>query len=88
MAAAYMLFKIYFLTFYSVLNIIMDIHARASHYATHQVQSEIYVLSGYKWLWYMHWLPITEHIKSNVKCMCFQAINGSGPPYLSELLCV
>ena len=34
----------------------------------------------------MHWLPISEHIKYKVACMCFSAINGSGPAYLSELL--
>ena len=32
------------------------------------------------------WLPISEHIKYKVACMCFSAINGSGPAYLSELL--
>ena len=34
----------------------------------------------------LHWLPISEHIKYKVACMCFSAINGSGPVYLSELL--
>ena len=34
----------------------------------------------------MHWLPISERIKYKVACMCFSAINGSGPAYLSELL--
>ena len=34
----------------------------------------------------MHWLPISERIKCNVACMCFSAISGSGPAYLSELL--
>ena len=33
-----------------------------------------------------HWLSISESIKYKVACMCFQAINGSGPTYLSELL--
>ena len=33
-----------------------------------------------------HWLPNTVHIKYKVACMCFNAINGSGPAYLSELL--
>ena len=33
-----------------------------------------------------HWLPISELIKYKVACMCFHAINGSGPTYLSELL--
>ena len=33
-----------------------------------------------------HWLPISERIKYKVACMCFSAINGSGPAYLSELL--
>ena len=31
-------------------------------------------------------LPISERIKYKVTCMCFSAINGSGPAYLSELL--
>ena len=34
----------------------------------------------------MHWLPISERIKYKVACMCFNALNGSGPVYLSELL--
>ena len=34
----------------------------------------------------LHWLPISERIKYKVVCMCFHAINGSGPTYLSELL--
>ena len=34
----------------------------------------------------LHWLPISEHIKYKVACMCFSAISGSGPAYLSELL--
>ena len=34
----------------------------------------------------LHWLPISEYIKYKVVCMCFSAINGSGPAYLSELL--
>ena len=34
----------------------------------------------------LHWLPISERIKYRVACMCFGAINGSGPAYLSELL--
>ena len=34
----------------------------------------------------LHWLPISERIKYKVACMCFHAINGSGPTYLSELL--
>ena len=33
----------------------------------------------------LHWLPISERIKYTVACMCFSAINGSGPAYLSEL---
>ena len=33
----------------------------------------------------LHWLPISERIKYKVACMCFHAINGSGPTYLSEL---
>ena len=34
----------------------------------------------------LHWLPISEHIKHKVACMCFTAINGTGLAYLSELL--
>ena len=34
----------------------------------------------------LHWLPISERIKYQVACMCFSAISGSGPAYLSELL--
>ena len=34
----------------------------------------------------LHWLPISERIKYKVACMCFSAINGSGPAYLSEVL--
>ena len=36
----------------------------------------------------LRWLPISERIKYKVacNCMCFSAINGSGPAYLSELL--
>ena len=30
----------------------------------------------------LHWLPISERIKYKVACMCFHAINGSGPTYL------
>ena len=32
----------------------------------------------------LHWFPISEHIK--VTYMCFNAMNSSGHPYLSELL--
>ena len=34
----------------------------------------------------LHWLPISEHMKYKVTCMCFSAISGSGPANLSELL--
>ena len=34
----------------------------------------------------LHWLPISGRIQYKVACMCFSAINGSGPAYLSELL--
>ena len=34
----------------------------------------------------LHWLPIAERIKYKVACMCFSAINGSGPAYLSDPL--
>ena len=33
----------------------------------------------------LHWLPISERVKYKVACMCFSAIGGSGPVYLSEL---
>ena len=34
----------------------------------------------------LHWLPISEHMKYNSACMCYNAITGSAPSYLSELL--
>ena len=34
----------------------------------------------------LHWLPISERIKYKFACICFNAINGAGPAYLSELL--
>ena len=34
----------------------------------------------------LHWLPISERIRYKVAYMCFSAISGSGPAYLSELL--
>ena len=34
----------------------------------------------------LHWLPFSERIQYKVACMCFSAIGGSGPAYLSELL--
>ena len=34
----------------------------------------------------LHWLPISECIKYKVACMCFSAMNGYGPAYLSEPL--
>ena len=34
----------------------------------------------------LRWLPISERIKYKVACVCFNAVNGSGPAYLSELL--
>ena len=34
----------------------------------------------------LHWLSISERIKYKVACICFSAINGSAPAYLSELL--
>ena len=47
--------------------------APCHHHATHLLEK-------------LHWLPISERIKYKVACMCFSAINGSGPAYLSELL--
>ena len=34
----------------------------------------------------LHWLPISERIKYKTACMCYNAITGSTPSYLSELL--
>ena len=34
----------------------------------------------------LHRLPISQRVKYKVTCMCFNAMNGSGPAYLSELL--
>ena len=34
----------------------------------------------------LHWLPISERIKYTTACMCYNAITGSAPSYLSELL--
>ena len=34
----------------------------------------------------LHWHPISEYIKYKLTCMCFSAINGSSPAYLTELL--
>ena len=31
----------------------------------------------------LHWLPISDRIKYKVAYMCFNAINGSDPAYLS-----
>ena len=34
----------------------------------------------------LQWLPISERIKYKTACMCYNAITGSAPSYLSELL--
>ena len=34
----------------------------------------------------LHWLPISERIKYKTACMCYNAITGSTPSHLSELL--
>ena len=34
----------------------------------------------------LHWLPVSEWIKYKTACMCYNAITGSAPSYLSELL--
>ena len=34
----------------------------------------------------LHWFPISERIKYKTACMCYNAITGSAPSYLSELL--
>ena len=44
------------------------------------------IITQYVYWEKLHWLPISERIKYKVVCMCFSAINGSGPAYLSELL--
>ena len=44
------------------------------------------VILGVSALEKLHQLPISERIKYKVVCMCFNAINGSGLAYLSELL--
>ena len=33
----------------------------------------------------LHWFPISERIKYKTACMCYNAITGSAPSYLSEL---
>ena len=42
--------------------------------------------SGFLWSNHMQHPLASERIKYKVVCMCFGAINGSGPAYLSELL--
>ena len=44
------------------------------------------LLVHFSWGKKMLWLSIRKCIKYKVACMCFNAINGSGPAYLSELL--
>ena len=34
----------------------------------------------------LHWLPVSERTKHKTTCMCYNAITGSAPSYLSELL--
>ena len=34
----------------------------------------------------LHWLPVSDRIKYKTACMCYNAITGSTPSYLSELL--
>ena len=34
----------------------------------------------------LHWLPIEARIKYKIACLCYQAVNASGPAYLSELV--
>ena len=34
----------------------------------------------------LHWLPVSERIKYKSACKCYNAIIGSAPSYLSELL--
>ena len=34
----------------------------------------------------LHWLPISERIKLQNACMCYNSITGSAPSYLFELL--
>ena len=34
----------------------------------------------------LHWLPIDARIKYKIACLCFRAINGTGPDYLAKLV--
>ena len=34
----------------------------------------------------LHWLPVTEHIRFKVCCLCFNVVTGIAPVYLSKLL--
>ena len=34
----------------------------------------------------LHWLPVSDRIKYKTACICYNAITGSAPSYLSELL--
>ena len=34
----------------------------------------------------LHWLPVEARIQYKIACMCFSAIHGSGPGYISELV--
>ena len=34
----------------------------------------------------LHWLPVEARIRYKIACICFCAINGTGPDYLSELI--
>ena len=42
----------------------------------------LFKIQGY----FIMWLPISERIQYKVACICFNAINGSGPAYLCKLL--
>ena len=34
----------------------------------------------------LHWLPVEERINYKIACLCFRAVNSSGPVYLSDLV--
>ena len=34
----------------------------------------------------LHWLPVDARIKYKIACLCFNAVNSSGPVYLSDLV--
>ena len=59
---------------------------RKSKILLHPSFSELHAIKTAPLLQQLHWLPISEQIKYNTTCMCYTAITGSAPSYLSELL--